>query len=266
VPLPQKRWFRLGEVAKRWSIAVADLEDYALDALLQLSVFVVDLPAEMGTWEGNRPGECPLVQDLPILNGPQPLLRASLLGIFRDGQAEVRSFRPPQLNTYLHIRPDVTVVVVRREDLIVTIEERDRFEREHGAASVPEARPIAHISHNEDFTKVCVGGEWHSFGPKQAAVLRLLKLASDTDVPWRDGKRLLGDIGSTTLRLSDLFKRRSVWRQLVNADGKGSYRLHASAMSPEKRRIRLFRRSGPVVKGVGIHVGAECGRSIEQLS
>ena len=84
MPLPQKRWFRLAEVAKRWSIAVGDLEDYALDAMLQLAVFVVDLPAEMGSWEGNQPGECPLVQDLPILNGPQPLLRATLLAIFKQ--------------------------------------------------------------------------------------------------------------------------------------------------------------------------------------
>ena len=45
MPLPQKRWFRLAEVAKRWSMAVSDLEDYALDEMLQLAVFVVDLPA-----------------------------------------------------------------------------------------------------------------------------------------------------------------------------------------------------------------------------
>jgi hypothetical protein len=75
-------------------------------------------------------------------------------------------------------------------------------------------------------------------------VLRRLKLACDTDHPWRDGKRLLCDVGSTTLRLADLFKRRPVWRQLVQADGKGSYRFSASALSPERARIRLFRRSG----------------------
>ena len=87
-------------------------------------------------------------------------------------------------------------------------------------------------------------------------MLRLLKLASDTDDPWRDGKRLLGDVGSTTLRLADLFKRRSVWRQLVQADGKGSYRFAATALSPERRRIRLFRRAGhPVPNGRSAKMG-----------
>jgi hypothetical protein len=169
------------------------------------------------------------------------LLRGNLLEIFRDGQAEVRAFRAAQPNTYLHVRSNVPEMIVRRDDLIVTREERDRFEREHETASAPEAPPVAGISYNDDFTKVRVDGEWHSFGPKQAAVLRLLKLAGDD--PWRDGKRLLGDVGSTTSRLVDLFKRRPVWRQLVQADGKGRYRLHAAVVVPARQRIRLFRRS-----------------------
>ncbi len=92
MPLPQKRWFRIGDVAKHWAIPLSDIEDYALDEMLQLSVFVVDLPAEMGSWEGGRAGEGPALQDLPILNGPQPLLRGNLLEIFRDGQADPASF------------------------------------------------------------------------------------------------------------------------------------------------------------------------------
>lgn len=259
MPLPQKRWFRIADISKRWAISSSDIEDYALDEMLQLAVFVVDLPAEMGSWEGCRVGEGPALQDLPILNGPQPLLRGNLLEIFRDGQAEVRAFRAAQPNTYLHVRSDVPGMVVRRDDLIVTREERDRFEREHETASAPEAPPVAGISYNDDFTKIRVDGEWHSFGPKQAAVLRLLKLACDADDPWRDGKRLLGDVGSTTSRLVDLFKRRPVWRQLVQADGKGRYRLHAAVVVPERRRIRLFRRSLQVMGKVG--TAARAGKS-----
>lgn len=242
MPLPQKRWFRIADVAKRWSIGLGDIEDYALDEMLQLSVFVADLPAEMGSWEESRSGEDALLQDLPVLNGPQPLLRSCLLRIFRDGGAEVQAFRTANPRTYLRLRSTVAPVVVRRDDLIVTREERDRFEREHGAIVPPEATPAAEITYNHDFTMVQVDGQWHDFGPKQAAVLRLLKLASDTEDPWRDGKRLLGDVGSTTLRLADLFKRRAVWRRLVQADGKGRYRFAVSA--PELRRIQLFRKAG----------------------
>jgi hypothetical protein len=76
-------------------------------------------------------------------------------------------------------------------------------------------------------------------------VLRLLKAAAETDNPWRDGKRLLDEAGATTMRLIDLFKRKPAWRRLVLADGKGRYRLNAEFLSPERRRIRLFRKSGP---------------------
>ena len=150
MPLPQKRWFRMVDVAERWSIKPTDVEDYALDEMLQLSVFVVDLPAEYGSWEGSRVGEGASLQDLPILNGPQSLLRSSLLDVFRGGQAEVRAFRTERPNTYLHIRSDVPSMVVRRDDLIVTREERDRFECEHGAVSAPDGLPVAEFAHNED--------------------------------------------------------------------------------------------------------------------
>jgi hypothetical protein len=134
-------------------------------------------------------------------------------------------------------------VIVRRDDLIVTREERDRFERAHGGRDATDAATDAW--HNDDFTSVRVDSEWHSFGPKQAAVLRLLKAAAETDNPWRDGKRLLDEAGATTMRLIDLFKRKPAWRRLVLADGKGRYRLNAEFLSPERRRIRLFRKSGP---------------------
>lgn len=245
MPLPQKRWFRLAEVAKRWLIAVSDLEDYALDEMLELAVFVVDLPAEMGSWEGSRLGEGPLLQDLPLLNGPQALPRVSLLGIFRDGQVEVRSFQTEQANTYLHIRSDVPAMIVRRDDLIVTREERDRFEREHGAASAPGMPPMATETwHSEDFARVLLAGTWHKFGKKQAAVLRSLKAAGDRGEPWCDGQKILTEVEASSMRLVDLFKYKPVWRQLIEADGNGGYRLNTAMLSPERRRVRLFRLSG----------------------
>ena len=243
MPLPEKRWFRIADVAKRWEIPPSDVEDYALDEMLQLSVFVVDLPAEAGICERDDHGHHHILEDMPILNGPQPLCRASLLAIFRDGLAEVGSFRTERPGGYLRVASHVPPVIVRRDDLIVTREERDRFERVHGGDT---AHPTATDAwHSDDFTSVRVDNEWHSFGPKQAAVLRLLKAAAETDNPWRDGKQLLDEAGATTMRLIDLFKRKPAWRRLVLADGKGRYRLSAEFLSPERRRIRLFRKSGP---------------------
>ncbi|MGD9506975.1 MAG: hypothetical protein AB7I59_04615 [Geminicoccaceae bacterium] len=258
MPLPQKRWFRIADIATRWAIPLSDIEDYALDELLELAVFVVDVPAEAGSWEPGPLGNLPLLQDQPILNGPQPLPRASLLEIFRGGEAEVGAFRTSP-HTFLHVAPGVPALVVRRDDLIVTREERDRFERQHGSAAGPtDGVPIEPaIWHSDDFTSARIAGEWHSFGPKQAAVLRLLTAAAATDKPWCDGKRLLQDSGASTMRLVDLFKRKPEWRQLVLADGKGRYRLNPDLLAREGRRVRLFRRLNQrVPKQRGVTQGA----------
>jgi hypothetical protein len=181
--MPLKRWYRIAEVAERWNMPLSDIEDYALDEALVLSVFVVDVPAEANGWElGDDNFRSP--QGMLFVNGPQLLHRASLLEIFRAGQAEVRSFRTGRPNQFIYLKSGAPAVIVRREDLILTREERDRFEREHAVAP-PAGKPRpTDVWHSDDFARVRVASEWHSFGPRQAAVLRLLKAASDSENPW----------------------------------------------------------------------------------
>jgi len=239
VQLPEKRWFRIQEIAQRWSIPLNDLEDYALDEMLQLSVFVIDLPVEAGSWEHCNDDAFRIPEGRILLNGPQPLLRRNLAEIFRAGRAQVCAFRTANPETYVEVIERIGSLTVRREDLVITREERDRFERAHGFQ-----QPLEAAWHNEDFTSVRAGGAWHALGPKQAAVIRILKEAAETQEPWRDGKRLLADAGSSLLRLVDLFKRKTAWRQLVMTDGKGRYRLNPELASPSSQRIRVFRRTG----------------------
>lgn len=252
--LPQKRWYRIADVAQRWNMPVSDIEDYALDEALQLSVFVVDMPAETNGWElGEDNVRSP--QGMLFVNGPQALQRASLLEIFRAGRAEVRCFRSGRPERSIHLKSGAPAVIVRREDLILTREERDRFEREHAlAAATPAARDVWH---SDDFSRARVAGEWHDFGPKQAAVLRLLKTASEGENPWLDGKRLLEAADAETMRLIDLFKRKPVWRQMIEADGKGRYRLSVDVQAPERRRVRFYRgfRAEPASSGKGLAMG-----------
>ena len=101
MPLPQKRWFRIADVATRWNMPLSDIEDYALDEMLQLSVFVVDVPVE-ANWNSEA-ARIRSIQGMPLLNGPQPLQRTSLLEIFREGQAEVRAFRSERPNKHLYV-------------------------------------------------------------------------------------------------------------------------------------------------------------------
>jgi hypothetical protein len=241
MPLPPKGWFRLAELATCWGVSVADLEDYALDELIELSVFVVNLPAEAGIVEIDRGVPVTAITDLPVLNGPQPLATASLLDLRRDGQAEVRHFRVAEPGTYLQVRSDLVSLVVRPDDLIVTREERERFERCHGLGTARDAAKA--FWHSDDFTRVRLDGAEHKFGFKQAAVLQLLWAASHGEQPWLDGRQLLEDAGATSMRLIDLFKRRPVWRRLLKNDGNGRHRFNPELLPAETRRVRLFRRA-----------------------
>src|SRR5262245_59195546 len=123
-----------------------------------------------------------------------------------------------------------------RDDLIVTREERDRFERDHAVATGVSGPTATDVWHSDDFTRVRVADEWHSFGPKQAAVLRLLKAASESDNPWLDGKRLLDEANAATMRLIDLFKRKPAWRQSpVLLLAPSEPRAPIAILSPAKR-------------------------------
>ena len=77
-----------------------------------------------------------------------------------------------------------------------------------------------------------------------------LKAASETDNPWREGKRILQEVGAETQRLVDLFKRKPVWRQIIQLDGKGNYRFNTSLFSSSTQRVRIFRLSRPHYTGL----------------
>jgi hypothetical protein len=67
-------------------------------------------------------------------------------------------------------------------------------------------------------------------GVVQAQVVRTLHAAALTDQPWLDGKRLLCEAGATSMRMSDVFKSKTGWRDLIVSDRRGRYRLR---LNPE---------------------------------
>ncbi|MBB5354041.1 hypothetical protein HNR46_004313 [Haloferula luteola] len=58
--------------------------------------------------------------------------------------------------------------------------------------------------------------------------MRLLFQAAKDGKPWLNGKQLLHDGGSQSYTLSNLFKRKPVWRKLIHSDGRGYYRMQES--------------------------------------
>ena len=113
---------------------------------------------------------------------------------------------------------------VRLGQLVIRREERDRVEAEHGRAGNSVADGIA-FQHDDDFRNLRLGELRVTLGRLQAAVVKHLHEASRSGDGWCFGKSVLAEVGSTSKRMSDVFKSKPRWRDLIESDGRGRYRL-----------------------------------------
>ena len=76
-----------------------------------------------------------------------------------------------------------------------------------------------------EFRVITRNGQAHRLGPKQSAALRHLWQGYVDGEPWMHGKSMLSAAGSNSFHVPDLFKRSPIWKELVERDGHGMYRL-----------------------------------------
>ena len=56
-------------------------------------------------------------------------------------------------------------------------------------------------------------------------IIALLHHAARDGTPWQSGKDILAKAGLRCLRVQDVFKSHPGWRELIEWDGRGAYRL-----------------------------------------
>jgi hypothetical protein len=214
----RKSYFTLEELASGWGLPEADLRYVAENGLLKLSVRVVGAFMEFGIWEHVDDGEPPMSipQDQCYYDGLVDLYKRDVFALFRDGIAEATYFLHG--DGYASLMRD-GAVSVRYRDLLVRDDELQRFEAEVLPTLRVEATTFG------DFTDFWHEGRRYRFTPTQAKVLLFLHEAALRGSPWQSGKAVLAAVGSHSLKLGDLFKRRPEWRDLVEGDGCGLYRL-----------------------------------------
>ncbi|MBN8995163.1 MAG: hypothetical protein J0H94_08045 [Rhizobiales bacterium] len=81
------------------------------------------------------------------------------------------------------------------------------------------------FSHDPTYTHVKLAGRQFVLGTLQAHVVRVLHEAVEKGAPWVHGKVLLAQAGSTSSNIGTLFKSQPAWKELIDSDGKGTYRL-----------------------------------------
>lgn len=216
----EKAYFPLADVLDWWGIAESDLIYLAENDLLRLSIRVFDLPVEFGDFEETEDGG---VFRIPFsrrrYNGVLDLCAADAFEVFRCAEHFVARFRSEGAD-YVTLLDGAEPVLVMIGDLLVRREERDRAERQHGlgaAAGVFVA--------SMDYQEIRHRGRHYRLGPIQAAVVRALHAAVLAGDPWCEGKVILAEAGSRSLRMADVFKSQAGWRSLIRSNRRGSYRL-----------------------------------------
>lgn len=223
----RKSYFTLDELQVPWGLSEPDLRYVAENGLLRLSVRVVALLLEFGAWERTAEGDpfpTPCAQRHH--DGLLELERRDVFVLFRDGVVTPRHFARPG-HGYASLMRATDVISVRRGDLVVCREERLRFEA--------EVLPTLQAGTHDDggFSEFSYQGRRYRFTRTQAGVLQFLHDAALRGTPWQSGKAALAACGSQSLKLSDLFKRRPEWRDLIEADGCGCYRLRPALVQSQ---------------------------------
>ena len=106
------------------------------------------------------------------------------------------------------------------------VEELDRAEgalRSQQSGILPNAPSLRAAP---DYRDVAINGHSFTLGDCQAAVVRILHDAARAGTPWKHGKVVLAQAGSSCTRMADLFKSQPRWRVLIASDRRGRYRLN----------------------------------------
>jgi hypothetical protein len=214
----RKSYYALRELTEAWELPQADVRYLAETGLLTVSVLMVGALVELGCYEPTADGNAvsgPF--DRCHHDGLLDLHKRDVARLFREGEIAPRHFRIG--DGYARLLCDDDVLAIRASDLLVRDEERRRFQRE----TLPQ------LSSNTvdygDFTDFVVRGRRYRFTATQARVLSFLHKAAESGRPWQPGKAALAASGSNSLKLCHLFKRHPKWRDLVETDGHGRYRL-----------------------------------------
>ncbi|MGB0372121.1 MAG: hypothetical protein ACPGN3_12375 [Opitutales bacterium] len=148
-------------------------------------------------------------RSLVHFDGPIPLSEGAIGRLLKSGKLHIREFTNEDKSEQYRLPEDVHDITIAPDDLLI------RFNSE--ALKRWEVDEHLRIIKREGVT--------HRLGSKQSAALRCLLDGYRDGEPWQHGKTMLRAAGSDSFHVPDLFKRSSIWNEIVERDGHGMYRL-----------------------------------------
>lgn len=222
----EKDYFPLSEIVKRWSIPEEDLVYLAENNQLRLSIRVFDMPLEFGDYDEDIDGaRFRVPHEQRHFSGLLDLHAGDVFHLYRSGEAHLNEFRHDRTG-YAGLMYDHAPIYVVIGDLLLRRDERDRFELKLGFRAPGTKQEAPTFIHSRDYKEVRCRGHLFQLGAIQSSVVRALHQAALAGQPWQSGKKILTSADSKCMRMADVFKSKTTWRQLIKSDGRGNYRLN----------------------------------------
>lgn len=221
--LIEKEYYTLQEVTAAWEMPRHDVAYLAETGRMRLTVRVCRLHIERGEIESHPDcGWHTIPHEQARYTGLLDITAQDAQLIMRNGSTEIQAFHAPDEH-YCHVMDPSEPVTIHEADLLIRAEERARLEQVGGKPEKVHAPEL--FSHDISYQHVTCGGRRYRFGKIQARIIRQLHQASMTSQPWCKGSELIEKSQSRCYRLGDVFKSQQHWRELIESDGRGSYKL-----------------------------------------
>ena len=211
-----REYHDLAWLAQTWRARLADIAYLGENELLRLSIRVFD--EELRDFASCAATDAHAA--LRSYSGLLGLRSSDVFAIFRDGDAIIDVLIDPRGRKVRLLTPQFVLM----GDLVVGEAERRRFEQLHPNLMRDRTSEVC-------FKTFRWEGRSYSFTNLQACFLHRLYEAGLTGQPWLNGKGLLADIGSSLIKPGDLFRRKPQWRDIVDHDQRGNYRLQPTFMA-----------------------------------
>lgn len=236
--LPDRQFYALADLKKCWQISRSELQQWLTNGDLKAHVWLPLMSAYKIT-ELRDGSAIKLAPELCHWEGYILFSRHACMRLLKTGEIRVREFSASISGDRYCLPETADDITIKIDDLVILSEERVRFEKAHEFQGVcNHIRPVTlDRSSLKDtqgtyidptFKIVTHEGVEHRMGNIQADVLRQLCESAKHGSPWQHGKQLLHLAGSQSYSLSNLFKHKPIWKELIESDGRGLYRIKPS--------------------------------------
>ena len=230
MPLPEVEYYALGELSKRWRVPKKRVRHYLETRALDGCVWLKPCWMQCGELTRRKNGEEVFhAHERRWVKGIVRLRAEDCHWVFRNHHTEIRRFgslKNPDI--YLQLENKLASLIICRQDVIIRAKDVRSFESRNGIqikCNTIVRDSLDRFQHSDNYETVRISGKEFRFGWVQATIVKQLHLAFLSGNPWVHGKILLDKAGSQSQQLKNVFSSKANWRDCIESDRRGYYRL-----------------------------------------